>query len=101
MPRQALQFSLFLFAYYAYGGTFNTYVPLYFADLGMSVAQIGVLVSLSPVMRIIGPNLWGWVADRSGRRAATLRLTASAALLSFLVFLWPTPTSSWYWSWCW
>ncbi len=85
MPQQAFNFALLLFAYYAYAGTFGTYATLYFADRGMSVAQIGVLMSLIPVMRIVGPNLWGWVADRSGRRAHTLRLTACGALLSFAV----------------
>lgn len=49
----------------------------------MSVAQIGVLMSLVPVMRIFGPSLWGWMADRSGRRARTLRITACGSLLSF------------------
>lgn len=86
MPKQAVHFSLFLFAYYAYAGTFGTYATLYFAERGLSVAQIGVLVSLISVMRIVGPNLWGWVADRSGRRALTLRMTAAGALVSFGLF---------------
>ena len=34
----------------------------------MTVAQIGVLMSLMQVMRIFGPNLWGWVADHTQRR---------------------------------
>ena len=83
MPLQSLNFSLFLFAYYAYAGTFGTYATLYFAARGMSVPQIGVLASLIPVMRIVGPNLWGWTADRSGRRVMVLRFTALAALLTF------------------
>lgn len=86
MPRQAFSFSLFLFAYYAYAGTFGTYATLYFAERGMTVPQIGVLVSMISVMRIVGPNLWGWVADRSGRRALTLRLTALAGLVAFGLF---------------
>ena len=49
----------------------------------MTVPQIGILVSLIPVMRIIGPNLWGWAADYSGRRVLVMRLTALAALVSF------------------
>ncbi len=83
MPLQSFNFSLFLFTYYAYAGTFGTYATLYFAARGLSVAQIGVLVSLIPVMRIIGPNLWGWLADRSGRRVMVLRATALGALASF------------------
>ena len=83
MPRQRFNFSAFLFAYYAYAGTFSTYASLYFAARGLSVPQIGILVSLVPVLRIVGPNLWGWVADRTRRRARVLRLTACGAMASF------------------
>jgi PPP family 3-phenylpropionic acid transporter len=82
-PRQSFNFALFFFAYYGFVGVFSPYATLYFADKGMLAAEIGVLMSLTQVMRIFGPNLWGWVADHSGRRLLVLRLTALAALLSF------------------
>lgn len=50
----------------------------------MSAAQIGVLMSLMQVMRIFGPNLWGWVADRHRNRVTVLRLTAAAAAATFV-----------------
>jgi PPP family 3-phenylpropionic acid transporter len=53
-------FALFLFVYYAFMGTLTTYAPLYFAAHGVSAAQVGVLMSLVQVMRIVGPTLWGW-----------------------------------------
>jgi PPP family 3-phenylpropionic acid transporter len=84
MPPQAFNFSLFLFVYYAYAGTFGTYATLFFAARGLTVPQIGILASLIPVMRIFGPNLWGWAADRSGRRVMVLRLTALGAMLAFV-----------------
>lgn len=84
MPLQAFNFSLFLFVYYAYAGTFGTYATLYFAARGLTVPQIGILVSLIPVMRIFGPNLWGWAADRSGRRVMVLRITSLGAMLAFV-----------------
>jgi PPP family 3-phenylpropionic acid transporter len=40
-------------------------------------------MSLMQVMRIFGPNLWGWLADRKQQRAAVLRITALAALCCF------------------
>jgi PPP family 3-phenylpropionic acid transporter len=86
MPKQSFNFSLFLFNYYAFAGTFVTYVSLFFAARGMTVPQIGVLVSLVQVMRILGPNLWGWVADHTEQRVKVLRLTACAALISFCCF---------------
>lgn len=82
-PRQSLHFALFFFAYYGFIGVFTPYASLFFSEKGMSVAQIGVLMSLMQVMRIFGPNLWGWVADRSQKRVLVLRATALAAALSF------------------
>jgi len=82
-PAQSLNFALFFFAYYGYVGVFSPYASLYFADRGLSATQIGILMSLMQVMRIFGPNLWGWVADQSRRRVLVLRLTSVVAALSF------------------
>ncbi|HEV2609583.1 MAG TPA: MFS transporter [Noviherbaspirillum sp.] len=81
--KQSFSFALFFFAYYGYVGVFSPYAGLYFADKGMTAAQIGVLMSLMQVMRIFGPNLWGWVADRQQQRVKVLRITAIAALTTF------------------
>jgi MFS transporter, PPP family, 3-phenylpropionic acid transporter len=83
-PQQSFNFALFFFAYYGYVGVFSPYASLFFAEKGMTVAQIGVLMSMMQVMRIFGPNLWGWVADHTQRRVTVLRVTAVAALLSFI-----------------
>ncbi|MEY4022005.1 MAG: hypothetical protein RI960_1017 [Pseudomonadota bacterium] len=82
-PAQSLNFALFFFAYYGYVGVFSPYASLYFADRGLSATQIGILMSLMQVMRIFGPNLWGWVADQSRRRVLVLRLTSVVAAISF------------------
>lgn len=87
IPAQASGFAFFLFCYYAYAGTFSTYASLYFQGRGMSVAQIGILMSLVQVLRIFGPNVWGYVADHSERRVFVLRLTGAAALVSFSGFI--------------
>ncbi len=82
-PEQSASFGLFFFAYYGYVGVFSPYGSLYFAGLGMSVAQIGLLMSLLQVMRIFGPNLWGHVADHTSQRVRVLRATALGAVLCF------------------
>ncbi|HJU71586.1 MAG TPA: MFS transporter [Paucimonas sp.] len=82
-PRQSFSFAFFFFAYYGYIGVFSPYASLYFSDRGMTAAQIGVLMSLMQVMRIFGPNLWGWVADHTQRRVAVLRTTALGAVIVF------------------
>lgn len=86
MPKQALSYALFLFCYYAHAGTFGTYATLFFADKGMTVAQIGILMSMIQAMRIVGPNVWGYVADHSNRRVLVLRLAGGAALTAFSGF---------------
>lgn len=83
MPQQSFNYGAFFFTYYAFAGSFATYAALFFAARGMTVPQIGILVSLIQVMRIFGPNVWGWVADHTQQRARVLRLTACAALLAF------------------
>ncbi len=67
------------FAYFAMIGAISPYLALYFAAVGLSIAQIGVLVALPPAMRIVGPPLWGALADRSGRRGPLLRASSAAA----------------------
>ncbi len=86
MPKQAFGYALFLFFYYAHAGTFSTYATLFFAGKGMTVAQIGMLMSMIQVLRIVGPNVWGYVADHSERRVLVLRLAGIAALAAFSGF---------------
>ncbi|MEC5216316.1 PPP family 3-phenylpropionic acid transporter [Actimicrobium sp. GrIS 1.19] len=82
-PKQSFTFGLFFFAYYGYIGVFSPYASLFFSGRGMSATEIGILLSLMQVMRIFGPNLWGWVADLSQARVQVLRFTAAAALAAF------------------
>jgi len=81
--KQSISFAFFFFAYYGFVGVFAPYASLYFANRGMTAAQIGILMSLMQSMRIVGPNLWGWIADRTRHRVFVLRATALAALCAF------------------
>ncbi len=83
---QSFNFAFFFFAYYGYVGIFVPYASLFFAERGMTVTQIGVLMSLMQVMRIFGPNLWGWIADHTQHRVVVLQLTSFAALASAVGF---------------
>ena len=73
----------FYFFYFAFVGAMAPYWSLYLRSLRFDAFQIGVLMSLLQVMRIFAPNLWGHVADRTGRRVAIVRLTAAVSLVSF------------------
>ncbi len=85
-PKQSLGFGAFYFSYYSFVGVFPTFVSLYLAFRGISAFEIGILMSLMQAMRIVGPNLWGWMADWTGQRARVLQFTAGAALIAFTGF---------------
>ncbi len=67
--------SAFYFAYFAQVGATAPYFSLYLASLGLAAAQIGVLLSLGQLTRVVGPSFWGWVADRTEQRARIIRIT--------------------------
>ncbi len=73
----------FYFFYFALLGAAAPFLALYFDHLGFSAARIGELVAIPMLMRVLAPNLWGWLADHSGRRLAIVRLGAVGTLLCF------------------
>ncbi len=81
--------SAFYFAYFTQVGAFAPYFSLYLASLGFAAAQIGVLLSLGQLMRVVGPNYWGWVADRRRERARLIAVTLACggAFFSGLLFV--------------
>jgi PPP family 3-phenylpropionic acid transporter len=79
-----LSLSAFYFAYFAYLGTFAPFFALYLNSVGMSAVEIGVLMALPQLTRIVAPHLWGWLADHSGRRIAIVQASGAAGMLAFL-----------------
>jgi PPP family 3-phenylpropionic acid transporter len=78
--------SAFYFAYFAQVGTSAPYFSLYLASLGLAAAQIGVLLSLGSLTRVIGPNFWGWAADRTLARARIISITLALGGACFAGF---------------
>ena len=76
----------YYFFYFAFIGAFSPYFALYLQSLSFSATNIAVLMSLMQVMRIVAPNLWGWLAERSGMRVPIVRLSALASLAGFSIF---------------
>ncbi|MDR1310400.1 MAG: MFS transporter [Burkholderiaceae bacterium] len=83
-PGQSWGFGTFFFSYYGFVGIFPPYVTLFFAYRGMSAVDIGILMSIAQAMRIVGPNLWGWIADVWQKRTRVLQLVAVLSCLSFI-----------------
>jgi len=82
VPRRRL--AGFYFFYFAYLGAFAPFFSLYLEAVGMTAVEIGLLMALPQVTRIIAPHLWGWLADRGPSRLRIVRLTGIAGLVSFL-----------------
>jgi PPP family 3-phenylpropionic acid transporter len=74
----------FYFFYFAFVGAMAPFWGLYLQSLAFNAFQIGVLMSLLQVMRMFAPNIWGWVADRAGKRVAIVQIAVGLSLLSFI-----------------
>lgn len=65
-------------------GAFVPYWSLYLKSVNFSAVEIGILLSLFQVSRIFSPSFWGWLADKTNRRVAWIKLTALLGLLGYI-----------------
>jgi MFS transporter, PPP family, 3-phenylpropionic acid transporter len=70
-------------SYFVFIGAFAPYFGLYLQSIGQAAWQIGVLLSLMQLMRIVAPHLWASLADRHGWRARLLQGTLAAAIAAY------------------
>ena len=73
----------FYFFYFASLGALAPYWGLYLKSLGFTAAAIGSMMAIIMATKIVSPNIWGWVADHTGKRMAIVRL---GGLLSAIAF---------------
>jgi MFS transporter, PPP family, 3-phenylpropionic acid transporter len=74
----ATSVAAFLGAYFA-ANAINAFLPLWFADRGLSAAAIGQILAAASLLRVLAGPGWGNVADRLGRRRPVLLFAAFAA----------------------
>jgi PPP family 3-phenylpropionic acid transporter len=74
----------FYFFYFAVLGALVPYWGLYLQSLGFAPADIGTLMALLMVSRMVAPNVWAWIADHRGSRMRVVRV---AAFLTLAVYL--------------
>ncbi len=79
MLRDGLRVGLFLAAFFAAGAINTAYLPLWFADRGLSSAEIGQVLGLGFLLRVATVPGWGWLADTLGGRALLFAGAAVAA----------------------
>jgi MFS transporter, PPP family, 3-phenylpropionic acid transporter len=73
-------------AYFVYFCAIGIYTPFwspYLALRGFDAFEIGLLLAISAGVRAIGPLVFGWFADSSGRPTVVLRVAALLSVLSF------------------
>jgi PPP family 3-phenylpropionic acid transporter len=79
--------ALFFAAIFAAGAIGGAFLPLWFADRGLSPAAIGQVLGAAALLRVIcGPG-WGSAADRIGRRRPVLLVGAALATVAALAYL--------------
>ncbi len=87
---QHWRLSAWYFFYFAFIGAFAPYFTLYLQSLGLAAPAIGTLMSLMLAMRLVAPNLWGWLSDRLGRKALVVQVSAVLSVAGFLTFFFAT-----------
>ncbi len=78
---------LFVAAFFAAGAVTTAYLPIWFADRGLTSAEIGQVLGLGSLLRVAAVPGWGWLADAAGR--PRMVLFAAAALAAVAAALLP------------
>lgn len=77
----------FYFCYFATLGAFLPFWSLYLKQVGFAATEIGELTAFLVATKIVAPNYWGWLADKTGRNLRLIRITSLLSVLCFAGFL--------------
>ena len=75
--------SLTYFFYFGQLGVITPYAGVFLDGRGFSSEEIGSLLAIITLTRVLGPNLWASIADKTGRGGDIVRF---GCLLAFLTF---------------
>ncbi|MDY6942077.1 MAG: MFS transporter [Pseudomonadota bacterium] len=79
--------SSFYFFHFATLGGLLPFLALYLDSMGFSATQIGQLMALFAVTKLVAPNVWGWLADRNGGPLSLIRWAGFLTVLCFSTLL--------------
>lgn len=82
VDRQLLVSKMFYFFFYSAFGSLFPLMGVYFKQLGMNPAQVGILTGVRPFIEIFSAPFWNSLADRFHKSKALLLFS----LLSWIVF---------------
>lgn len=85
MPINSLNVRLsgFYFFYFATLGVLLPYWSLYLQSLGFTAARIGELTAITLATKVVAPNVWGWLADKTEKRITIVKLACFATVVCF------------------
>lgn len=83
--RQYRRLSWSYFGYFAVLALLVPYLGFYLDALGFSSREIGELIAISTICRVIGPPLWAAVADRLGKLVPLIRFGVISSLVLLLL----------------
>jgi PPP family 3-phenylpropionic acid transporter len=75
--------SSFYFFYFAVVGAMIPYWGVYLKSLGYSSQDVGIISAIILGTRIIAPNFWGWLADKTQQRLPIIRQGSALACVFF------------------
>ena len=75
--------SNFYFFYFASLGALMPFWGLYLQHSGFNAQQIGELIAVLLVTKLVAPNIWGWLADSSGKHLVWVRWGSLLSIISF------------------
>ncbi|MCK4742767.1 MAG: MFS transporter [Sulfuriflexus sp.] len=78
----------FYLFYFASIGVLVPYWPLYLESLDFGPREIGELMAVVMATKIIAPNIWGWIADHTGKRMMIVRGGSLLACIFFAGVFW-------------
>ncbi|MDN4502629.1 MFS transporter [Alteromonadaceae bacterium BrNp21-10] len=74
--------------YFSQLGIMVPYIGVMLDGRGFSSAEIGELIAMITLTRVVGPNLWAALADKTGHYLPIIRIGSLLAVLSFLLLFW-------------
>ncbi|RUO21257.1 MFS transporter [Aliidiomarina iranensis] len=83
--RQCRRLSWSYFGYFAVLALLVPYLGFYLDALGFSSRQIGELIAISTICRVIGPPIWAAIADRVGKLVPLIRFGVLSSLVLLVI----------------
>ena len=79
--------ALFFAALFSASAINTAFLPLWFADRGLSATAIGQILGLASLLRVIAGPSWGTLADRIGQRRPVMLVAGITAVAAALLYL--------------